>query len=135
MLQAAAFEAYNAAQKTANLKPLSNTPENQIMLQEYLNAYSDLFFYGTPYYLQLDNFKHIEASGLQLTKSPGQFWVYLGSALLVLGVFAMFYVRERRLWLLLKPNEVLMAMSSNRKNLDLDADFNRTKQQLSQLLA
>ena len=135
MLQAAAFEAYNAAQKTANLKPLSNTPENQILLQEYLNAYSDTFFYGTPYYLQLDNFKHIEASGLQLTKSPGQFWVYLGSALLVLGVFAMFYVRERRLWLLLKPNEVLMAMSSNRKNLDLDADFNRTKQQLRQLLA
>jgi cytochrome c biogenesis protein len=135
MLQAATFEAYNIAQKNANLKPLSSTPENQVMLQDYLNAYNDMFFYGTPYYLQLDSFKHIEASGLQLTKSPGQFWVYLGSALLVLGVFAMFYVRERRLWLLLKPNEVLMAMSSNRKNLDLDEDFNRTKQQLSQLLA
>jgi cytochrome c biogenesis protein len=98
---------------------------------------NDLFYYGTPYYFQLDDFKHKEASGLQLTKSPGQKWVYLGSALLVLGIFSMFYIRERRVWLLIKANtqEVLFAMSSNRKNLDFDQEFDRTQQQLGQLLS
>jgi cytochrome c biogenesis protein len=48
----------------------------------------------------------------------------------------MFYIRERRVWLLLKPTqqEVLLAMSSNRKNMDLDQDFVRMQQQLTGLL-
>lgn len=63
-----------------------------------------IFSYGTPYFLQLENFEHKEASGLQLTKSPGEKWVYLGSVLLVLGIFSMLYIRERRIWLFLKPS-------------------------------
>ena len=58
----------------------------------------------------------------------------------MIGIFAMFYIRERRIWLLVKnngdkPNEVLFAMSANRKNLDFEQEFERTKSQLSQLLA
>jgi cytochrome c biogenesis protein len=111
------------------------TQENQQMLQDSVRAMNDMQFYGTPYLLQLHDFQQVEASGFQLTKSPGKFWVYLGSVLLVLGVFAMFYIRERRLWLLLKPNEVLLAMSANRKNMDFDREFERTQQQLQQVLA
>lgn len=119
-------------------KPLVTlNPQTVAFLQDTLGAMNDLYFYGTPYYFQLDDFEHKEASGLQLTKSPGQKWVYLGSVLLVLGIFAMFYIRERRIWLLLKANtqEVLLAMSSNRKNLDFDQEFNRTKQHLAQVLS
>jgi cytochrome c biogenesis protein len=106
-------------------------------LQDSLNAMNDIFYYGTPYYFQLNDFVHKEASGLQLTKSPGQKWVYLGSVLLVLGIFAMFYIKERRVWILLKAKsqEVLFAMSSNRKNLDFDQDFDRIKNQLAQVLS
>ncbi len=107
-------------------KPLVTlNPQAVAFLQDTLGAMNDLHFYGTPYYFQLDDFEHKEASGLQLTKSPGQKWVYLGSVLLVLGIFAMFYIRERRIWLLLKANtqEVLLAMSSNRKNLDFDQNL------------
>ncbi|HQN64963.1 MAG TPA: cytochrome c biogenesis protein ResB [Methylophilus sp.] len=134
MLHAAAYTAYNISQKQAGKRELATTQENQIMLQDSLNAMNDMMFYGTPYLLQLRDFQQLEASGFQLTKSPGQFWVYLGSVLLVLGVFAMFYIRERRLWLLIKANEVLVAMSSNRKNMDFEREFNRTQQQLRQLL-
>ena len=140
MLNSAAFEAYNLSLAQANKKPLVfDSPESntkvQSMLQDSLNAFSDTFFYGTPYYLQLEDFKHVEASGLQLTKSPGQKWVYLGSVLLVPGIFSMFYIRERRIWLLVKPDEVLFAMSANRKNLDFEQEFERTKKQLGQLLS
>ncbi len=135
MLNAAAYTAYNIAQKQAGKALLEMTQENQQMLQDSVRAMNDMQFYGTPYLLQLYDFQQVEASGFQLTKSPGKFWVYLGSVLLVLGVFAMFYIRERRLWLLLKPNEVLLAMSANRKNMDFDREFERTQQQMQQLLA
>jgi cytochrome c biogenesis protein len=71
-------------------------------IQDSLNAYSDMFFFGSPYYFELTNYEQKEASGLQLTKSPGQFWVYLGSLSLVLGIFSMIYLHERKFWLLIK---------------------------------
>ena len=137
MINMAALEAYNIS-LAENKKPLLvNSLATQALIQDSLNAFSDLFFYGTPYYLQLNRFDHKEASGLQLTKSPGQKWVYLGSVLLVLGIFSMFYIRERRIWLLLKParNQVLFAMSSNRKNLDFEQEFSLYREQLKNVLA
>lgn len=136
MINLAAFEAYNLA-RTLDKKPLLvNNAQTQTLIQDSLNAFSDMFFYGAPYYLQLDQFEHKEASGLQLTKSPGQKWVYLGSTLLVLGIFAMMYIRERRIWLTLKPasQQVHFAMSSNRKNLDFEQEFNLYREQIKHLL-
>ncbi len=137
MINVATFEAYNMSLAT-NKKPLLvNNTDTQALIGDSLNAFSDMFFYGTPYYLQLAQFEHKEASGLQLTKSPGQKWVYLGSVLLVFGIFAMMYIRERRIWLLLKPaeNQVHFAMSSNRKNLDFEQEFSLYREQLKNILA
>lgn len=137
MINMAALEAYNMGLE-ANKKPLLvNNKETQALIGDSLNAFSDMFFYGTPYYFQLANFEHKQASGLQLTKSPGQKWVYLGSVLLVIGIFAMMYIRERRVWLLLKPatQQVHFAMSSNRKNLDFEQEFNTYREQLKNVLA
>ena len=137
MINVAALEAYNM-NLAANKKPLLvNNAETQALIQDSLNAFSDMFFYGTPYYLQLEKFEHKQASGLQLTKSPGEKWVYLGSFLLVLGIFSMFYIRERRIWLLLKPasNQVHFAMSSNRKGLDFEQEFSLYREQLKSVLA
>jgi cytochrome c biogenesis protein len=136
MVNLAAYEAYNMGLRENNKTELVNNEASQTLVQESLNAFSDMFFFGTPYFMQLANFEHKEASGLQLTKSPGQKWVYLGSVLLVLGIFAMMYIRERRIWLLIKPqsNQVLFAMSSNRKNLDFDEEFSVYQKQLSSVL-
>ena len=54
---------------------------------------------------------------------------------LILGVFAMLYIRERRLWVWLSPTtdghtRILMAMSTPRRTLDIDADFNALRQDL-----
>ncbi len=136
MVSVAAYEAYNMG-LAADKKPLLVSGEaTEAFIRDSLNSFSDMFFYGTPYLLQLERFEHKEASGLQLTKSPGQKWVYMGSVLLVLGIFAMMYIRERRIWLLLKPhtNQVLFAMASNRKNLDFEQEFNLYREQLNSLL-
>ncbi|MDO9281401.1 MAG: cytochrome c biogenesis protein ResB [Methylotenera sp.] len=137
MLRVAAYEAYNMSLAANNKPLLSSGGDSEALLRDSLNSFSDMFFYGSPYYLQLEQFEHKEASGLQLTKSPGQKWVYLGSVLLVLGIFSMMYIRERRIWLLLKPasNQMLFAMASNRKNLDFEQEFNLYREQLKSLLA
>ena len=46
----------------------------------------------------LQDFQQVQASVLQVARTPGKWVVYVGSTLLVLGVLAMLYVRERRLW-------------------------------------
>ena len=100
-------------------------------IQSSINAISDSFLYGSPVYLQLDSFKEIQASVFQLARAPGKKVVYLGSLLLVLGIFSMFYVRERRLWFWLKDTDhgtnVVMAMSSARKTLDFEKEFVQTR--------
>jgi cytochrome c biogenesis protein len=49
--------------------------------------------------------------------------------LLILGIFAMLYVRERRLWVWLAPQgagaQATMALSSNRKTMDTDREFDQ----------
>ena len=117
---------------------LPNKELNQsriIFIQDALNAYSDMFFYGVPYYFELISYEQKEASGLQLTKSPGQFWVYLGSLSLVLGIFSMIYLHERKLWLLIKAKGgVILALSSNRKNIDFENDFRKLIQEIKKII-
>jgi cytochrome c biogenesis protein len=104
-------------------------------IQEALNAYSDMFLFGSPYYFELTNYEQKEASGLQLTKSPGQFWVYLGSLSLVLGIFSMIYLHERKLWLLIKAKGgAIIAVSSNRKNIDFELDYKKVSQAIKKII-
>ena len=133
ILHGAAFEAYAVSQEAAG-KPLKVDENSQRFVQDSLNTVSDTFFYGAPFYLQLTDFKQRQASGLQLTRSPGKNLVYTGSVLLVLGIFAMFYIHERRIWLLVKPGSVLFAMSAARKSRDFDAEFIHMNTRLQGLL-
>ncbi|MHB9117058.1 MAG: cytochrome c biogenesis protein ResB [Burkholderiales bacterium] len=138
VLESAAFEANRLARERAGNKiPVSDDDAKALQfVRDSLNAVSDSFFYGGPVYLQLTGFEQIQASGFQLTRSPGHNIVYLGSGLLILGVFLMFYVRERRIWLLVKRDsgEVLFAMASNRKTLDFEQEFEQHTRRLAELL-
>lgn len=98
-----------------------------------LDAYTGLTEYPSPVLLQLDGFKEVRSSGLQMTKSPGASLVYLGSILLVLGTIFMFYIREKRAWLLFDVDGIRFAMSSSRNERDLQKEFPQHKQHLEQL--
>ncbi|MEN6584684.1 MAG: cytochrome c biogenesis protein ResB [Sulfuricella sp.] len=135
VLESAAVSAYRIAQAKAG-QPATMNDNTLRFVRDSLNTTSDLFSYGAPVYLQLSEFDEVMASGLQLTRSPGKNIVYGGSLLLVLGVFFMFYVKERRIWLLVKPQSetVLFAMSTNRKTMDFEKEFNRHQELLARLL-
>jgi cytochrome c biogenesis protein len=127
MLEGSTWDLWQVARQQAGEPTVAPTPENSRFIQSSLNALSDSFFYGSPVYLQLDSFKQIQASVFQLSRAPGKKIVYLGSLLLVLGIFSMFFVRERRLWFWLKDSgtgaHVMMAMSTARKTLEFDKEF------------
>lgn len=72
--------------------------------EDALTAISGFSIYGPPIFVELAGFKEIQATGLQITKSPGKDIVYFGSTLLIIGVFFMFYVRQRRVWINIQPN-------------------------------
>lgn len=135
ILQGVAWEAWLVAREAAGLDRLDPTPERAAFVQNALNAASDSFLYGVPLYLQLSGFEEVRASVFQLTRSPGKAIVYWGCALLVLGIFAMLYLRERRLWLLVKPGEIRMAFSSNRRGADTENEFARLRAAVEKLTA
>jgi cytochrome c biogenesis protein len=136
ILNGALWDLWQIAREKDGLQPVPLDEKHGRFLQLATNALSDAFFYGAPVYLQLQGFEEVKASVFQVTRSPGKKIVYLGCLLLVLGVFSMFYVRERRLWIWLKPDgqgtRAMMAMSSQRKTLDFEKEFEALKQQLPQ---
>ncbi len=134
ILELSTFEAYIMAQQQAGAPAPKADKETGWFIRDSLNSISDIFFYGAPVYLQLAEYDQVNASGLQLTRSPGENIVFGGAALLVMGIFATFFIRERRLWLLVKPGHVLFAMSSNRKTLDFEKEFERHKQRISEIV-
>ncbi|HEX9171934.1 MAG TPA: cytochrome c biogenesis protein ResB [Telluria sp.] len=136
MLNGTLWELWQAARARDGEAPVAADETHGRFLQLATNALSDSFFYNAPVYLQLDEFAEVKASVLQVTRSPGKKVVYLGCVLLVLGVFSMFYIRERRLWVWLRDDaggaHALMAMSTQRKTLDFEREFDELKEKLPQ---
>jgi cytochrome c biogenesis protein len=106
-------------------------------LQMALLALANLADYPAPVFLALDSFDHVQASVFQVASSPGKNTVYLGCLFLIIGVFSMFYIRDRRIWVWIKPQEegsqLLAAMTSQRRTLDFNHEFERFKQAFSHL--
>jgi len=136
MLNGAMWELWQAAHARAGDAPVEPSEAHGRFLQLATNALSDSFFYGAPVYLSLEDFTEVKASVLQVTRSPGKKVVYLGCLLLVLGIFAMFYIRERRIWVWVREQgsdaHALMAMSTQRKTLDFEREFEDLKTRLPQ---
>ncbi|MEY3202177.1 MAG: hypothetical protein RIR70_1727 [Pseudomonadota bacterium] len=124
ILNGCAWEALQWVREKAAQPRLEFTEPRAQYVRDALWAMSDIFHYGAPAYLQLTGFEEVRASVFQITRSPGQAWVFLGSLLLVAGVYFMLFVRERRAFVLIKDSgDVLFAMSANRKTLDFENAF------------
>jgi cytochrome c biogenesis protein len=133
-------ELRGVARERAGLPALDpNEPDNVQWVQLAVGALSDLRFYPAPILFSMKSFDLVQASVFQISRAPGMFPVYFGSLLLVIGIFAMFYVRDRRIWVWLKRNDqadgthVLAAMTSQKRTLDFNREFERFKLALSRL--
>lgn len=134
ILNGCLFELAQMTREQAGLKPLEPGDKTQGFMTQAVLALSDVNAYPVPMAFELQDFKQVQASVFQVTRGPGKIIVYLGCALLILGVFAMLYVRERRVWCWVAENgegsRCTMALSSNRRTLDTDREFEGLKQGL-----
>ena len=58
--------------------------------------------YGYPYLIMIEEFEPRYFSGLQITKMPGVYLIWLGTAIVVIGVMVAFYTVHRRVWVKLE---------------------------------
>jgi cytochrome c biogenesis protein len=136
ILNGTLFELMQLARERAGLAPLPADERTQAFMTQAVLSLSDAQFYPAPVLLTLKDFQQVQASVFQLARAPGKNLVYLGCLLLVIGVFAMLYVRERRLWVWLQPDEatgrtrITAALSCTRQTLDTDREFDSLKQAL-----
>ena len=134
ILNGSLFELLNETRVAAGQQPLDpQAASTQNFMTQAVLSLADSFFYPAPVLLALADFQQVQASVFQVTRAPGQKLVYFGAALLIVGVFAMLYIRERRLWIWLAPQDtgsgtrITMALSSTRHTLDAEREFEHLK--------
>jgi cytochrome c biogenesis protein len=134
ILNGVLFELTQISREKAGLKPLEPDAKTQAFMTQAVLALSDSFFYPAPFAFTLKEFTQVQASIFQLARAPGKWVVYIGCLFLILGIFAMLYVRERRIWVWLTPegehSKAQMALSTNRKTMDGDKEFDMLKTKL-----
>ena len=134
ILNGTLFELVQLTRENAGLKPLEQDDRTRAFMTQAVLSLSDAVMYPAPIAFELKDFTQVQASVFQVARAPGKNIVYLGCALLILGVFAMLYIRERRVWVWLSPQEqgshALMALSTNRKTMDGDKEFVQLAQKL-----
>ena len=160
ILNGVLFELTSMTREQASLKPLPQDEKTQAFMSQMVLSLSDAPHYPAPMAFQLKDFKQVQASVFQVARAPGKTIVYLGCAFLILGIFAMLYIRERRIWVWLAPiasahasgnadsagsinaersvsessqnSQATMALSTNRKTMDGDKEFEMLKTKLLQ---
>ncbi|MGH6638648.1 MAG: cytochrome c biogenesis protein ResB [Polaromonas sp.] len=153
ILNGVLFELTQMSREQAGLKPLAQDDKTRGFMSQMVLSLSDAHHYPAPLAFELKDFTQVQASVFQVTRTPGKTIVYLGCAFLILGVFAMLYVRERHVWVWLAPghadagnradaghsvpesaesSHATMALSTNRKTMDGDKEFEMLKTKLLQ---
>jgi len=140
LLGSSMSEVRAVSREQAGLPPLDfKDPSNVQWVQLAVAGLSDLRLYPAPILFSMKSFELVQASVFQVSRAPGMLIVYLGCLLLVIGVFAMFYVRDRRIWIWLKRDgdaggtQILAAMTSQKRTLDFNREFDRFRMALNRL--
>lgn len=115
--------------------PQTVTNDQLLFLQDTVDAIGTLSRYGSPVFLHLTDFEHIQSTGLQIARAPGKNVVYFGCALLIIGVFLLFYLPQRRLWAWVEKTteqtEIILAGSTNRNAREFDTFFMEQQTELT----
>jgi cytochrome c biogenesis protein len=146
ILNGSLFELTQMTREQAGLQALPQDEKTQSFMSQMVLSLSDAHYYPAPMAFELKDFTQIQASVFQVARAPGKTIVYLGCAFLILGIFSMLYIRERRVWVWLAPrggadvdesvmagsSQATMALSTNRKTMDGDKEFEMLKTKLLQ---
>lgn len=134
ILNGVLYDLAQLSREKAGLSAMEAGPQTLAFMTQSVFALSDAQFYPAPMAFMLQDFTQVQASVFQVARAPGKYIVYLGCLFLIIGVFAMLYVRDRRLWVWVAAQDgkaqATMALSSNRKIMDTDREFEQLQEKL-----
>jgi cytochrome c biogenesis protein len=91
-------------------------PEQASFLHASLIALHDLHSYPLPFLITLQHVQLIWSAGLEVTKYPGMGIVYGACLLLVGGIFILFYIPRKRLWIDLRNHRAVSIFGDSSRN-------------------
>lgn len=69
------------------------------------------------------------ATGLEVTKDPGVWWVYIGCVMMILGLMVVFSLSHRRLWIWVRPGEkgsvIVLSGNANKNKAAFEKDLEK----------
>jgi len=81
--------------------------------------------------------KQMYATGLQVAKDPGVWWVYIGCGIMLIGLYVAFFMSHRRIWLLVsetgKATEITLSGSANKNRPGFEQVFDKLASELEQI--
>lgn len=127
LLAGAFWELWQQSRVRDGLAALPRNDDNIRFAQLSLSAVSDAQLFDAPLLVSLKDYQEVKASVFQVTRSPGKTTVYVGCLLLILGIFAMLYIQERRIWVWLSPKDggatLKFAATTPRLTMDFQKEF------------
>jgi cytochrome c biogenesis protein len=140
LLNTSLLELNQIARQRSGLPSLPiDDPDTARFMTRAVLALSDAQYYPAPVVFMPISFEQRQASVFQVTRTPGRVIVYAGCIMLIVGVFAMLYIRERRVWVWLEAGDNntawSMALSTPRQTLDIEREFAQLSTHLGAALA
>lgn len=79
--------------------------------------------------------KQMYATGLQVTKDPGVWFVYSGCIMLLLGLYIAFFISHQKIWLIFKnDNSVILAGTCNKNLIGFNKKFEKIKSHIESIV-
>ncbi len=116
-------------QQVAEVAAPTMPPEKQaLFVRDSMLAMTQMHDYPAPFILRLSSFHHRWAASLQVTKWPGTIVIYWGCVALVLGIFILFYLPQKKVWAELREDpeggsRLLLGGSADRNKLEFSRTF------------
>lgn len=137
LLTGSFWELWQQARAREGLPPMPRDESSTRFAQLALTATSDVQIFDAPILISLKEFEEVKASVFQVTRSPGKTTVYVGCLLLTLGIFAMLYIQDRRIWVWMSRHDqgmtLRLAASTPRVTMDFQKEFSAISQVTAQL--
>ena len=82
--------------------------------------------------------KQMYATGLQVARDPGVWFVYVGCGLMLIGLYMAFFMSHKRIWLYKKTDDegttLLLAGSVNKNKIEFSKQFLKLENRISNIL-
>lgn len=91
---------------------------------------------GDDFFLSLEDVSSREYTGLQVTKDPGVWVVWIGCSLLVAGLFISFFLSHQRVWIMIpkKKGKIIISGSTNKNKFGFEKTFGELVNDIKSLI-